>query len=287
MRALLPDSAFERSVNTCCFDSAIVRQPATTVSAGLRAHDRGDPTYQGICAEHEAYVGALRTAGLKVHVLPALEAFPDSVFVEDPALVFSAGAVVLRPGAASRKGEAEALRPALEQHFERVLQLARGSVDGGDVLVLPDTVMIGLSARTTREGAEALIECLAALGRTGVVVQTPRDVLHLKSDCSLLDAETILTTSRLSRSRIFSGFKELIVPEGEEAGANALRVNDQVLVGQDYPGTLERLVSAGFRAVPLPTSEIARIDAGLSCMSLRWQARRATPERERTGSANS
>jgi dimethylargininase len=257
-------------MNVYDFNSALVRRPATTVSAGLRAHDRGDPTYPGICAEHEAYVAALRAASLNVEVLPALEAFPDSVFVEDPALVFSAGAISLRCGAASRQGETAALQPALERHFERVIQLPRGTVDGGDVLVLPGKVLIGLSARTTREGAEALFQCLAALGQTGVVVQTPPDVLHLKSDCSLLDEATILTTSRLSRSGVFKGFKELIVPGGEEAGANVLRVNDQVLVGRDYPRTIEQLVSAGFRAVPLATAEIAKVDAGLSCMSLRW-----------------
>jgi dimethylargininase len=254
------------------FNSALVRLPATTVTAGLRAHDRGDPAYQDICDEHDAYVLALRAAGLRVHVLPALEAFPDSVFIEDPAVVFHEGAVVLRPGAPTRRGEAEALVATLESHFERVLRLPRGSVDGGDVLVLPEAVLIGLSARTNREGAEALLECLAALGQRGVIVQTPTDVLHLKSDCALLDEETILTTARLSRSGIFSGFRELIVPEGEEAGANALRLNEWVLVGRDYPRTLELLLGAGFRAEPLRTSEIARIDAGLSCMSLRWLA---------------
>jgi len=254
------------------FNAALVRRPATTVTAGLRAHDRGDPSYQGICDEHEAYVQALRAAGLQVHVLPALEAFPDSLFVEDPALVFHEGAIVLRPGAATRSGEAAVLAPTLASHFERVLQLPVGHVDGGDVLVLPDEVLIGLSARTTREGAEALLECLAALGKRGAIAQTPADVLHLKSDCALLDEETILATARLSRSGIFRAFREVIVPAGEEAGANALRVNDQVLVGSSYPRTLDLLAGAGFDPVALSTSEVAKIDAGLSCMSLRWRA---------------
>jgi len=254
------------------FNSALVRRPATTVSAGLRAHDRGDPSYLGICDEHDAYVMALQAAGLQVHVLPALEEFPDSVFMEDPALVFHEGAVVLRPGAATRRGEAEALVPTLESRFERVLRLPGGNVDGGDVLVLPRLVLIGLSARTDREGAGALLGCLAQLGLRGAVVQTPADVLHLKSDCALLDEETILTTARLSRSGIFAAFRELIVPQGEEAAANALRVNEQVLLGREYPRTLELLLGAGFRAVPLSTSEVAKVDAGLSCMSLRWRA---------------
>jgi dimethylargininase len=252
------------------FDAAIVRRPAPTVTAGLRAVDQGDPTFEGVSGEHDAYVAALRDAGVQVEVLEPLAAFPDSIFVEDPALVFTIGAILLRPGSASREGEAELIGPVLEQHFERVLRLPRGCVDGGDVLRTPGKVMIGLSTRTTREGAEALVECLAELGESGVIVKTPDSVLHLKSDCSLLDDETLLSTERLSSSGVFSGFRQIIVPEGEEAAGNALRVNSRVFVGEDHPGTIAVLREAGYQLVPLRTSEIRKIDAGLSCMSLRW-----------------
>jgi dimethylargininase len=177
---------------------------------------------------------------------------------------------VLRPGTPSRVDEAHTIEPVLRRHFERVLRLPRGYVDGGDVLRLPGKVMIGLSARTTGEGAAALIECLAELGETGVIVRTPDDVLHFKSDCSLLDEHTMLSTQRLSASGVFSGLKEIIVPAGEEAAANALRVNDRVFVGAQYPVTIGLLREAGYKVVSLQTSEIGKIDAGLSCMSLRW-----------------
>jgi dimethylargininase len=88
------------------FDAAIVRRPASTVSAGIRAVDQGDPTYEGVRGEHDAYVAALQEAGVQVEVLEPLEAFPDSIFVEDPALVFTIGAIVLRPGNVSRAGVA-------------------------------------------------------------------------------------------------------------------------------------------------------------------------------------
>jgi dimethylargininase len=252
------------------FDRAIVRRPATSVTRGLRATDRGDPSYSGIKREHDAYVAALREAGLQIEVLEPLEEYPDSIFVEDPALVFTAGAITLRPGVASRAGEAPAMSAVLARHFKKVLQLPRGFVDGGDVLRTPEKVMIGLSARTNLEGAEALIECLAELGLSGVIVKTPGKVLHFKSGLSLLDDDTVLTTRRQSGSGVFPGFKEILAPPGEEAAANALRVNDRVLVGVDFPATIELLRKAGFQVVPLPTSEIRRIDAGLSCMSLRW-----------------
>jgi dimethylargininase len=256
------------------FNQTIVRSPAQSVCRGLRAHDGVDPTYEGIEAEHSAYVTALRDAGAEVTILPPLEDFPDSIFVEDPALVFSEGAIVLRPGARSRRGETETIAPTLRGIFDRVLDLpGEAFADGGDVLTTPSSVMIGLSARTDRAGAKALRERLDMLGRKSEIVATPDGVLHFKSDCSLTDDETILTTRRLAASGVFQGkFRELLVPEGEEAAANALRINDVLLVGADFPQTIDLLTDAGYRVVPLSTREIGKIDAGLSCMSLRWFA---------------
>jgi dimethylargininase len=254
-----------------CFNSAIVRQPALSVINGLRADDRGDPSHAGVVAEHRAYVAALEAAGLKVEVLPALEDFPDSVFVEDPALVFSQGAVLLRPGNPSRSGETALIAPALRERFDRVLELpGKGFVDGGDILTTAKGVMIGLSARTDQAGAEALMECLAQLGLKSKIVTTPPDVLHFKTDCSLIDETRILTTARLAASGVFEDFETVIIHDGEEAAANALRVNDAVMVGAQFPRTLEFLDDAGYSVVPIPTAQIGLIDAGLSCMSLRW-----------------
>lgn len=253
------------------FNAAIVREPARSVVNGLRADDRGNPTYEGVAAEHDAYIAAMRAAGVEVTILPALADFPDSIFVEDPALVFAEGAILLRPGAESRVNETAEIAPTLKRMFETVLDLPfPGFADGGDVLTTPKSVMIGLSARTDRAGAEGLIASLEKLGRKGEIVQTPKGVLHFKSDCSLLDGETMLSTKRLARSGVFEDFRQVIVPEGEEPAANALRVNDAVMVGADFPRTIELLDGLGYKVVPLKTTEIARIDAGLSCMSLRW-----------------
>ena len=255
------------------FDNAIVRRPARSVVGGLRAVDIGAPRYETVLAEHEAYVVALGAAGVAVEVLPALEAFPDSIFVEDPALVFPEGAILLRPGAASRFGETAEIAPVLRRRFARVLELPEpGFADGGDVLVTPDTVMIGLSDRTDRLGAQALIALLADLGRKGVIVSTPPGVLHFKSDCSLLDEETVLSTRRLSDSGVFAGLKVINTPDGEEGAANALRINTRVFLGAAFPRTADLLSKAGYEVVPLATAEIAKVDAGLSCMSLRWHS---------------
>ncbi len=253
------------------FNAAIVRTPSSSVVHGLRGRNIGDPDYQGVVAEHRAYVRVLESLGMKVTVLPRLEKYPDSIFVEDPALVFRQGAILLRPGAPTRRGEAQAILPALHEHFEQVLELPDpGSVEGGDVLVTPGTVFIGLSKRTNKAGAEALIQCLGKLGLKGRPAQTPADTLHFKSDCSLLDQETILCTRRLDQSGVFNGFRTLIVPDGEEPAANALRINDHVLASANHLRTLEMLDKAGYALLSVKTTEIQKIDAGLSCMSLRW-----------------
>ncbi|MEI2298349.1 dimethylarginine dimethylaminohydrolase family protein [Ensifer sp. MJa1] len=253
------------------FNNIIVRTPSKSVVNGLRADDRGNPTFEGVKAEHDAYIAAMKDAGVKVTVLPALEAFPDSIFVEDPALVFTEGAILLRPGAETRVKETPEIEPTLRAMFETVLDLpGNGFADGGDVLTTRESVMIGLSARTNKVGAEALQACLTKLGRKSEIVATPEGVLHFKTDCSLLDDETVLSTARLAKSGAFERFKQVIIPEGEEPAANALRVNDVVMVGSDFPRTIEMLDKLGYKVVPMKTTEIGKIDAGLSCMSLRW-----------------
>ncbi len=255
------------------FNNALARSPARSVVDGLRALDRGAPSFEGVMAEQAAYIAALEAAGVAVELLPALEDFPDSIFVEDTSLVFEDAAIVLRPGALSRRGEAAAIAPVLARRFERVLRLNEGSVDGGDVLSATGKVFIGQSARTDADGARALCGLLAEIGLRGQVAATPAGVLHFKSDCSLLNEETILATGRLACAGLFEGFRLVLTPEGEEGAANAVRVNDRVLMSDAFPRTAELIDALGFKVATLATREIAKIDAGLSCMSLRWRAR--------------
>lgn len=255
------------------FDRALARRPAASAVDGLRAVDRGAPDIAALRAEHEAYVGMLESLGVAVDVLEADEGFPDSMFVEDPALVFDNGAILLRPGAASRFGEAVAMERELTARFQRLIPLPdRGFADGGDVMVTPAAVFIGLSARTDAAGAEDLVEALAELGRKGVVVTPPPGVLHLKTACSLLDDETVLMTEAMEKAALFPGMRALVVPEGEEPVANALRVNDTVLITEGFPKTETMLRENGYAVRRLKLDEVMKLDAGLSCMSLRWKA---------------
>jgi dimethylargininase len=258
------------------FNAAIVRVPGRSVVNGLRAHAGPAPLFESVVAEQQGYVAALRAAGVNVTVLAALEQFPDSIFVEDPALVFSEAALLLRPGAPSRMEEAQELSATLAARFPEVLQLRDGFADGGDILVTPKRVLIGLSARTNETGAADLSRMLESIGRASEVVRVPRGTLHLKTDCSLVDEETVLATPELAKSGVLDAFRILVVPDDERSATNALRVNDVVFLKAGCPRTREMLEAHGLKVLPLPVSEIGKIDAGLSCMSLRWFDRLAT-----------
>src|SRR6187549_2969937 len=146
------------------FNTAIVRLPGHSVINGLCANAGPAPVFDDVLAEHAAYIAALQNAGVQVTVLEALEQFPDSIFVEDPALVFSGAAVLLRPGAPSRLQEAGTLAASLVSRFPRLLRLNEGHADGGDILMTPKGAFIGLSARTNQSGAVTLQSLLASIG---------------------------------------------------------------------------------------------------------------------------
>lgn len=254
------------------FTHALCRLPAPSITEGLRAVDTGAPDLARMLDHHAAYVAALRATGAEVTVLPALPAYPDSVFVEDTALCLPQGAVIMRPGAPSRLGEAAEMAPHLEALYGSVRRIsgAESFIEGGDILVTEREILVGRSARTNAAGIAELAAIAADWGWTLREVFTPPGVLHFKTDCSLMDGETILSTRRLSASGCFAGYRVLDVAAGEEAAANAIRFNDVVLMAAGFPRTRAVIEGAGFAVVEIGNSECAKLDGGMSCLSLRF-----------------
>lgn len=254
------------------FTHAITRRPSASITKGLRAVDTGTPDLALMLAHHADYIAALQATGATVVELPPLEAYPDSVFVEDTALCLPGGAVVMRPGAPSRLGEAAEMAPHLAALYGEVLAITgpESFIEGGDILVTEREILVGRSARTNAAGIAELAGLVAPWGHKVREVHTPPGVLHFKTDCSLLDAETILSTTRLSASGCFAGYRVIDVPDGEEAAANTIRFNDLVLMPEGFPRTRDLLASAGYQVREIGNSECAKLDGGMSCLSLRF-----------------
>ena len=251
------------------FDRALVREPGESVVQGLRTGPEA-PRHGLVLAEHRAYVAALEAAGVAVETLPALADHPDSVFVEDPAFVLPEGAILLRPGAPSRFAEPATLEPALRRHFADVAAVDDGFVDGGDILVLPGEILVGLSERTDEAGARRFCDLVRELGRNARTVEPPPGLLHLKTGCALIDEGAVIAGPGMAS--LFPGFEVLVTPQGEEHPANLIRVNDRILMASGFPRTAAMLAGRGLDVVTTAASEIAKIDAGLSCMALRWRS---------------
>lgn len=256
------------------FTHAITRRPAPSIAQGLRAVDTGAPDLALMQAHHADYVAALRSTGARVIELDPLPAYPDSVFVEDTALCLPEGAVVMRPGAPTRLGEAAEMAPHLMALYGQVVRIeGPGTIEGGDILVTEREILVGRSARTDAAGIAELTALVAPWGHRVREVFTPPGVLHFKTDCSLLDGETVLATPRLAASGCFQGYRVIHTGEGEEAAANAIRFNDLVLLPAGFPRTREALVAAGYAVREIGNSECAKLDGGMSCLSLRFTPR--------------
>jgi dimethylargininase len=253
------------------FTHAISRLPGRSITGGLRAVDVGAPDLDTFLAHHADYVAALRSTGAEVTVLDALEAYPDAVFVEDTALCLPEGAIVMRPGAPTRLGEAAEMRPVLETFYDDVRQIeAPATIEGGDILVTEKEILVGTSARTNAAGIDELARLTADWGYKVRTVNTPEGVLHFKTDCSLLDEETMLATRRLAASGCFDGYRVIHVADGEEAAANTIRFNRLVLMPAGFPATRDALLAAGYDVREIGNSEAAKLDGGMSCLSLRF-----------------
>ena len=224
-------------------------------------------------AEHHAYERCLSELGARVISLPALDAHPDAVFVEDPAIVLDEVAVIATMGAESRRGERESLAAALTPFRPLIHMRAPARLEGGDVMRVGRHLYVGLSARTDAAGVAQLASELAPYGYTVHALEL-RDCLHLKSACCCIGDDIVLANSTWVDIAPFAHYRLIEVAPGEPGAANALRVNDTIVMPNAYPGTAALLRSEGFPVVELEMTELMKAESGMTCSSLIFHADR-------------
>ncbi|HVT80129.1 MAG TPA: arginine deiminase-related protein [Phycisphaerae bacterium] len=231
-------------------------------------------------AQHEAYEEALRSLGVEVRRLAAAPGLPDSVFIEDTAVVLPEVAVLMQPGAASRRPEIVAVEAALLP-MRRVARIIwPGTMDGGDVLVVPQmrTIFVGLSTRTNAEGAGQFRAIVEPLGyRMETVVM--EGCLHLKSAATQIagaeEKPLLLVNPRWLPAGALGGMARLEIHPEEPHGANAIGVGGVVLHGAEFTLTRHILHCHGIRVVPVVNDELAKAEGALTCCSLIFESSRA------------
>jgi dimethylargininase len=222
-------------------------------------------------AQHDAYCAALAGAGLDVVRLPADPALPDSVFVEDAAVVVDEVAVITSMGAPSRRGETEAVAEALSRDRALVRLRPPARLDGGDVCVVGRRVFVGRSLRTDDAGALALGAALAPFGYVMVPVAVT-GCLHLKSAVTALDEETVLVNREWIDLAPFEGFDRVAVDGSEPWAANVLAAGGAVFAHAGFARTSDRLSARGYDVRPVDVSEFLKAEAGVTCKSIVYRA---------------
>lgn len=251
------------------FRNAIVRRPAENFATGLTSAELGAADYALMQIQHQAYIGAICDAGLDVQVLEAEPQYPDAHFVEDAAVVMPEVAIISRPGAEARRGEAELIEPALAVHRSIAHIEAPGTLDGGDVLQIGKAVFIGVSARTNESGARQLETLLSGYGYRCTLIPLTH-TLHLKSVLNAVGSTTVVVAEELAAHGAIDGYEKIVVSPEEAYAANLLRINDRLLMAKGFPKLRENLDATGLEVVALDMSEVRKMDGGLTCLSLRF-----------------
>ena len=239
--------------------------------------------YARAVAEHDEYEDLLRRLGCRVERLPDAPELPDSVFVEDTAVVFDDVAVIARPGAASRQPEVDAMAAALEPYRRLEFIEAPGTLDGGDVLITPGRVFVGLSGRTNEDGMRQLASHIAPYG-FDVIGGPVTGCLHLKSAVTVLrlppeGASYGALPAKGGRTLLlinpawvdpahFAGCDLIEIDPAEPAAANVLLVGGTVICAAEFPHTRRRLEAKGLVTASVPAGELAKAEGGLTCCSV-------------------
>jgi len=251
------------------FHIAYVRPPSDSyincVSTNPSKHDI-DVTLAK--EQHRTYASILKEAGVEVIELQSLEAYPDSVFMQDPALLGATRSIVGRFGEETRRGEAKALTDELRSQRAKVGVLnfvnPPGTLEGGDVVVTDRGIFVGDSKRTNTGGIKQLNNILAKQD----VKAVSTELMHLLCGCSYLSNGTMIIAPDLVNSDSFPAFKFIRIPERESYAADALYIGeDKVLIPSGFPTTVNKLKDAGYRPVEIDVSEFWKGDGGITCLS--------------------
>ena len=254
------------------FKNCIVRRPSRSMVNGITSSpELGTPDYELALRQHDDYIRALEYCGCKVTVLPAMEEYPDSCFMEDVAVVTPRCAIVTNPGAASRNGEKAFVVEALKAFYpeENIEYITEGTIEGGDVMMVGTHFYVGKSGRTNDAGFKNFARILAKYEMTATQVEL-HTVLHLKTGVVHLSGNHMLAAQEFIDRPVFEAFDRVVVPTDEAYAANCLFINGKVLVPAGFPKMEAAVRGLGYEAVIVDTSEYRKIDGGLSCLSLRF-----------------
>ena len=247
---------------------AITRKISQSITNCELTHLERTPIDLQIAREqHQQYETALKSIGCEVISLPELPNLPDSVFVEDTAVILDEVAIITNPGAVSRKPEIDSIVEVLQKYRELIFIESPATVDGGDVLVVGKKIYVGLSSRSNLEAVEQMQSSLKDFGYKVIGVEVT-GCLHLKSAVTVVATDTLLINSNWVDKNLFAGMKFIEVDESEPSAANGLLIDETVIYPTVFPKTAQRLADTGIKLLLVDADELAKAEGAVTCCSL-------------------
>jgi dimethylargininase len=248
--------------------TALVREIPSTFHNAIVSGGGHSPEVELARDQHRRYIRALADAGYDVEVIPADDAHPDCVFIEDTAVIVGSTAVITRPGATERRGEVGPVAGRLDAMFPLAHVEEPGTLDGGDVMILGDKLFVGRSKRTNDEGIAQLADIAETQGFQTVAVPV-QEVLHLKSAVLPVTIDTVVVTPGTVDEGLLAGLRIIHEAPDERRRFSALLLgNGGALVTASAPATAQMVSDLGVDVIPIDVSEIQAADGGLTCMSI-------------------
>ncbi|MBR4020890.1 MAG: N(G),N(G)-dimethylarginine dimethylaminohydrolase [Firmicutes bacterium] len=256
------------------FTKAITRKPCKALIDGISTSmfGEGTPDYESAVKQHDKYIETLRGLGLEVLDLPGDERYPDSCFVEDPAVVMAECAIITNPATDSRNGEKHEIVDAIKKFYddEQIFHIeAPGTMEGGDVMLVGRHFFVGQSERTNAEGARQFNEIVSRFGYTSSTVPVTEG-LHLKDFVIYLENNNMLVSPVMNEMEAFRDFNRYVVDADELYAINSMNINGTVLVPAGHPKTQKMIEDLGYPVILMDTGEFRLIDGSLTCLSLRF-----------------
>lgn len=246
----------------------LTRRPGTRLAEGQITHIERHPIDLGLAEQqHAHYRDALTVAGGHVIDLPPDDDHPDSTFVEDALIALPEGFILTRPGAPSRRDEPARLQPHLPADRPLISLSGPGTLDGGDVLRIGQTLYVGLTTRTNAAGIAALGAVVEKWGYTVFSVPVAGS-LHLKTAATALADDLILANPAWVDPSAWQTARVISIDPAEPFAGNSLSIGDRVLMQTAHPRTSERVRKEGFDIHLVDISEFAKMEAGLTCLSV-------------------
>jgi dimethylargininase len=247
---------------------ALVRAPATTLAKGQLTHlKRRVVKFDKAEKQWDDYVAALEAEGFTTLQIDADDAHPDCAFIEDTVVMLGQVAVITSPGAESRRGEEDAVTDAItDLGLETRHIRLPGTLDGGDVLKVDDTIYVGRGGRTNAEGIRQFRAIASELGYTVIAVPVTK-ALHLKSTVTALPDGTVIGHPTLvDDPSMFAHYLE--VPEVTGVAVVVL-TNNSVLMSASAPKTVALIESLGYRVTTVEIGEFEKLEGCVTCLSVR------------------